>query len=49
MVCVCYYTVRSNRIVLRIVLLLAGGDKDTQSRDIARAKEMLCEWGDESW
>ena len=27
----------------RIVLLLAGGDKDTQNRDIARAKAMLGE------
>ena len=32
-----YYTVRGGRVVL----LLAGGDKATQNRDIARAKEML--------
>ncbi|GHT90623.1 hypothetical protein AGMMS49545_04620 [Betaproteobacteria bacterium] len=34
-----YYTVQNRRIVL----LLAGGDKDTQSRDIARAREILRE------
>ena len=34
-----YYTVQDERIVL----LLAGGDKDTQNRDIARAKAMLGE------
>ena len=32
-----YYTIRDQRIVL----LLAGGDKATQSRDIACAKDML--------
>lgn len=32
-----YYTVRR----ARIVLLLAGGDKSTQSRDIDRAKDLL--------
>lgn len=34
-----YYTVQDDRIVL----LLAGGDKDSQSRDITRAKAMLGE------
>ena len=32
-----YYTVRNNKIVL----LLCGGDKSTQSRDIVRAKNLL--------
>ncbi|HEX8224964.1 MAG TPA: type II toxin-antitoxin system RelE/ParE family toxin [Allosphingosinicella sp.] len=31
-----YYTVRGERVVL----LLCGGDKDSQERDIMRAKEM---------
>ena len=34
-----YYTVRDNRIVL----LLAGGDKSSQVRDIAQATAMLNE------
>ncbi len=32
-----YYTLRDGRIVL----LLAGGDKSSQARDIARAKTIL--------
>ncbi|MCL2830774.1 MAG: type II toxin-antitoxin system RelE/ParE family toxin [Betaproteobacteria bacterium] len=32
-----YFTIRQNAIVL----LLAGGDKDTQKRDVALAKQML--------
>ena len=32
-----YYTVRNNRVIL----LLCGGDKSTQSKDIARAKNLL--------
>ena len=32
-----YYTIRNDTIIL----LLCGGDKSTQSRDIARAKELL--------
>lgn len=31
-----YYTIREGRVVL----LLCGGDKDSQERDIRRAKEM---------
>ncbi len=34
-----YYTVRGDRVVL----LLCGGDKDSQARDIKRAKEMATE------
>jgi putative addiction module killer protein len=34
-----YYTIRNRTVVL----LLAGGNKDTQSRDIQRAKDMLDE------
>lgn len=34
-----YYTQRNNRVVI----LLAGGDKDTQARDIDRAKELLAQ------
>jgi putative addiction module killer protein len=34
-----YYTVQDGRVVL----LLTGGDKDTQRRDIARASAMLLE------
>ena len=32
-----------------IVLLLCGGDKDTQTKDIKRAKQVAAEWdeGDE--
>lgn len=37
-----YYTIRNQQIVL----LLAGGDKSTQSRDIARAKLLLSELED---
>lgn len=32
-----YYTIRNNKIVL----LLCGGDKSTQSKDIAKAKRLL--------
>lgn len=32
-----YYTVRNNKIIL----LLCGGDKSTQRRDIVRAKSLL--------
>lgn len=32
-----YYTIRGGRVVL----LLAGGDKASQSRDIERAKQIL--------
>ena len=32
-----YYTVRNNKIIL----LLCGGDKSTQRRDIVRAKNLL--------
>lgn len=38
-----YYT-RRNKVVY---LLLCGGDKRTQSRDIAKAKRMAKEWEDE--
>ena len=34
-----YFTVRGERIIL----LLCGGDKDSQSRDIAAAKQMASE------
>ncbi len=34
-----YYTLKNNKIVL----LLAGGDKSTQSKDIEKAKEILKE------
>lgn len=34
-----YYTIRD----ARVVLLLCGGDKDSQVRDIRRAKEMAAE------
>lgn len=34
-----YYTIRGEEIVL----LLCGGDKDSQERDITRAKEMAAE------
>ena len=30
-----------------IVLLLIGGDKSTQTRDIAAAKQLAAEWSDE--
>lgn len=36
-----YYTVRNNKIVL----LLCGGDKSTQSRDIAQARALLDQLG----
>lgn len=32
-----YYVIREGRIIL----LLCGGDKSTQERDIAKAKELL--------
>ncbi len=32
-----YFTVRNNKIII----LLCGGDKSTQSRDIAKAKNLL--------
>lgn len=38
-----YYTVRGNTIVV----LLCGGDKDSQEADIARAKELVTELDDE--
>jgi putative addiction module killer protein len=34
-----YYTIRNRAVVL----LLAGGNKDTQSRDVQRARDMLDE------
>jgi len=34
-----YYTIREGQVVL----LLCGGDKDSQARDIKRAKEMAAE------
>jgi len=34
-----YYTIREGRVVL----LLCGGDKDSQGRDIRRAKEVAAE------
>ena len=34
-----YYTIRNGQVVL----LLAGGDKSTQTKDIAKAKELLLE------
>ncbi|MDR2710537.1 MAG: type II toxin-antitoxin system RelE/ParE family toxin [Burkholderiales bacterium] len=37
-----YFTIRKNTIVL----LLAGGDKDTQRRDVARARALLNELED---
>ena len=37
-----YYTIRGERIVL----LLAGGDKSTQARDITKAKALLSELED---
>ncbi|MBO7073093.1 MAG: type II toxin-antitoxin system RelE/ParE family toxin [Acetobacter sp.] len=35
-----YYTERSGMIIL----LLAGGDKSTQERDIAKARKLAKEW-----
>lgn len=35
-----YYTLRDEQVVL----LLCGGDKDTQERDIKRAKEMAADF-----
>ncbi len=37
-----YYVIREGRIIL----LLCGGDKSTQTQDIAKAKEMLKQLGD---
>ena len=37
-----YYVIRDERIIL----LLYGGDKSTQTRDIAKAKEMLKQMGE---
>jgi len=37
-----YFTIRENTIVL----LLVGGDKDTQKRDVARARALLKELED---
>jgi len=37
-----YFTQRGDRIAL----LLCGGDKRTQSADIARAKEIAAQWSD---
>ena len=30
----------------QLIVLLCGGDKDTQRRDIQRAKRMVTEWRD---
>jgi putative addiction module killer protein len=30
-----------------IVLLLCGGDKDTQAKDIKRAKQVAAEWDED--
>ncbi len=38
-----YFTRRGNVTIL----LLCGGDKDTQSRDVARAKALSSQWKDE--
>lgn len=38
-----YYTMRGNTIIV----LLCGGDKDSQEDDIARAKELVTELDDE--
>ncbi|MEW7981435.1 MAG: type II toxin-antitoxin system RelE/ParE family toxin [Candidatus Sedimenticola endophacoides] len=35
-----YFTIRDGRVVL----LLAGGDKASQRRDIAKARRILSEW-----
>ena len=37
-----YYTIRNNRVVL----LLLGGEKSSQKKDIAKANEMLAELED---
>jgi len=37
-----YYVIRESTIIL----LLCGGDKSTQTQDIAKAKEMLKQFGD---
>jgi putative addiction module killer protein len=36
-----YYTIREEKVVL----LLCGGDKDSQGRDIGKAKEMAAQLG----
>jgi putative addiction module killer protein len=38
------YRVYCARHGQHLVILLCGGDKDSQSRDIARAKELWAEW-----
>jgi len=42
------YRVYFMRTGNRIYLLLTGGDKDSQSRDIARAKELAAKWREEN-
>jgi putative addiction module killer protein len=39
-----YYVIREGRIIL----LLCGGNKSTQERDIKKAKEMLKQSGEQS-
>ena len=39
-----YYTIRNNQIIL----LLCGGDKKTQSKDIKRVIVILKEWQDDN-
>jgi len=38
------YRVYCGRYGQRSVILLCGGDKDSQTKDIARAKELWAEW-----